>query len=405
MGNHTDTSQPNAACAAAPLVPRINWQDPEPVRFLDKEGNWAPSASAAEFASELDGVSLVEKQQWYRDMAMTRAFDTECTNLQRQGQMALWVPSIGQEGCQVGFAHAAAPQDYIFPAYREHTVAYARGVDLVNIGRLFRGVTNGGWDPKDPQNGNVHPYTLVLGAQAQHAVGYALGQLLDAKLATGNTAMDAGEAGTATDSATMVFYGDGTTSQGDANEAMIFAASYQAPVLFVVQNNKFAISVPVERQSRTPLYRRALGFGIPAVQIDGNDPLAGFAVAKKFLNDARAGLGPRYIEALTYRIGAHTTSDDPTRYRCNEELAEWQKSDPIARFEAYLRNEGTGDEFFADVAESCKKYAMDVRKRLLNMPSPHPDAMFAHAYAADHEHIARQRQWLAHYEASFGEEE
>lgn len=382
-------------------VPLHGGADPEPIRFLDEAGNYAPSDSAAAFADELAGVGIAEFKQWYRDMVTTRAFDTECTHLQRQGQLALWVPSVGQEGCQVGLGRASEPQDHIFPAYREHAIAGIRGVDFVDVAKLFRGLTHGGWDVTDPANGNFHLYTLVLGAQAQHATGYALGQLLDAKRAAGDTTLDPGEAGTNTGEATMVFYGDGTSSQGDANEAMVFAASYQTPEVFVVQNNRWAISVPVARQSRTPLYRRALGFGIRAVQIDGNDPLAAYAVGRRFLGLARTGQGPGYIEALTYRIGAHTTSDDPTRYREDGEFESWQQRDPIERLEVYLRSLGVTDEFFEEVRVAADVEAKRVRDVILTLPSPTADSMFANVYSEPHPRIQEQRVWLERYEASF----
>jgi len=377
--------------------------DPEPIRFLDEAGDYAPSASAAEFADELASVGLDDFKQWYRDMVSTRAFDTECTHLQRQGQLALWVPSVGQEGCQVGLGRAAEPQDTIFPAYREHAIAQIRGVPLVKVAALFRGLTHGGWDVTDPANGNFHLYTLVLGAQTQHATGYALGQVLDAKMRGADTSLDAGEPGTATGEATMVFYGDGTSSQGDANESMIFAASYQTPEVFVVQNNRWAISVPVTRQSRTPLYRRALGFGLRAVQIDGNDPLAAYAVGRRFLRLAREGQGPGYIEALTYRIGAHTTSDDPTRYREAGELEQWQQRDPIARLEQYLRAHGVADDFFEEVRGEADREAKRIRDEILRLPIPEADSMFAHVYSEPHPRIEEQRQWLERYESSFSE--
>ncbi|MBK0418698.1 pyruvate dehydrogenase (acetyl-transferring) E1 component subunit alpha [Leucobacter sp. CSA1] len=379
--------------------------DPDPIRFLDDEGGYAPSATAAEYAAELDGIGAEEFKQWYRDMVATRAFDTECTHLQRQGQLALWVPSVGQEGCQVGLGRAAEPQDHIFPAYREHAIARIRGVGFLNVAAQFRGLTHGGWDVTDPANGNFHLYTLVLGAQTQHATGFALSQVLDAKRRAGDTALDAGEAGTATGEATMVFYGDGTTSQGDANEALIFAASYQTPEVFVVQNNGWAISVPVARQSRTPLYRRALGFGLRSVQIDGNDPLAAYAVGRRFLRLAREGHGPGYIEALTYRIGAHTTSDDPTRYRENAELEAWQRRDPIARLEGHLRSLGVEDAFFEEVRAEADAEAKRVRDAILHLPVPEPDSMFAHVYSEPHPRIEEQREWLDRYESSFAETE
>ncbi|MBC9943505.1 pyruvate dehydrogenase (acetyl-transferring) E1 component subunit alpha [Leucobacter sp. cx-328] len=387
----------------------FDMSDPEPIRFLDEAGNYAPSDTAVEYAEELEAATLDDFTEWYSDMVATRAFDTECTHLQRQGQLALWVPSVGQEGCQVGLAHAAEPKDHIFPAYREHAIARIRGVDLAELALLFRGFSHGGWDVTDPANGNFHLYTLVLGAQAPHATGYALGQVLNAKrdaLAAGGSApmtLDPGEAAEPTGEAAMVFYGDGTSSQGDANEALVFAASYQTPQVFVVQNNQWAISVPVTRQSRTPLYRRALGFGIRAVQIDGNDPLAAFAVGRRFMRLAREGGGPSYIEALTYRIGAHTTSDDPTRYRENEELESWRDRDPIERMEIFLRSKGVEDEFFTQVAEVADREAKRIRDQILTAPAPEADSMFANVYSAEHPRIEEQRAWLERYEASFEE--
>ena len=375
--------------------------DPEPIRFLDEAGRLDPSDSAAEYAEEIADIGEAELREWYRNMVTTRAFDMECMHLQRQGQLALWVQSVGQEGCQVGLAHAVEPQDHIFPAYREHVVAHVRGVSFVELAAQFRGLTHGGWDITDPKNGNFHLYTLVLGAQTQHATGLALAQVLDAKRRDGNTALDAGEPGIATGEATMVFYGDGTTSQGEANEAMIFAASYQTPEVFVVQNNGWAISVPVSRQSRTPLYRRALGFGMRSVQIDGNDPLAAYAVGRRFLRLAREGHGPGYIEALTYRIGAHTTSDDPTRYREHEELESWTKRDPIERLAAYLRTLGVEDAFFDEVHAEADRHAKEVRDGILALPTSPVDSIFANVYSEAHPRIEEQRKWLAEYETSF----
>lgn len=383
---------------------RIDINDPEPIRFLDAEGNFEPNESAKEYLAEVEELDTQEVQEWYRAMVRARAFDTECTNLQRQGQLALWAPSLGQEGCQAGLAFAAAPEDHIFPAYREHLVADVRGVSMLDLAAQFRGLTHGGWDVKDPKNGNFHLYTLVLGAQAQHAQGFALGMVLEAKLRAGDTALDPGEAGTPTGAAVMTFYGDGTTSQGDANEALVFAQSYQSPTVFVVQNNQYAISVPVARQSRTPIYRRAVGFGIPAVQIDGNDALAAYAVGKRFMRQAREGHGPAYIEALTYRVGAHTTSDDPTRYRENEELEAWKKKDPIARLAGYLRGKGVPEEFFETVESEAAAHARATRDEILALPEIELTEMFDHVYAEPHPRIDEQREWAQQYEASYDEE-
>lgn len=381
----------------------VDMTDPEPIRFLDDAGHFQPSASAKVFENELEHLTLDELCQWHQDMLTVRAFDVECTHLQRQGQLALWAPSVGQEGNQVGIAHAAEANDHLFPTYREHTVAHIRGVKLVDIAKQFRGVSHGGWDITDPANGNCRLYTLVLGAQTQHASGFALGQVLDAKRAAGSTSLAPGEEGIATEGATITFYGDGTTSEGDVNESMVFAASFQSPLLHVVQNNQWAISVPVARQSRTPLYRRALGFGLRAVQIDGNDPLAAYAVARRFLAAARAGGGPGYIEALTYRMGAHTTSDDPTKYRQNEELESWRNRDPIVRFEQYLRDRGVGDEFFERVQAEADHTAKAARQEILALAAPDPASMFEHVYSELHPMMHEQHRWLTAYEASFDE--
>ena len=382
----------------------INIHDPEPIRFLDADGTFAPNESAAEYLSEIEDLAVEEVQEWYRSMARSRAFDTECTNLQRQGQLALWAPNLGQEGCQVGLAYSTIPEDHLFPTYREHAVADVRGVPLLDLAAQFRGLTHGGWDVNDPKNGNFHLYTVVLGAQAQHAQGFALGMLLDAKRKAGNTALDPNEPGTRTDRGVMCFYGDGTTSQGEANEALVFAQSYQSPVVFVVQNNQYAISVPVARQSRTPLYRRALGFGIQSVQIDGNDVLASYAVGRRFMRDAREGRGPGYIEALTYRVGAHTTSDDPTRYRENEELEEWKTKDPLRRAAGYLRSLGVSDEAIAEIDAEAAAHARVVREQILALPASRPDEIFDYVYAEPHPRLQEQQNWMHAYEASFAEE-
>lgn len=382
----------------------INITDPEPVRFLDADGTFAPNESAAEYLSELDGLEPHDIVEWYRSMARSRAFDAECTNLQRQGQLALWAPNRGQEGCQAGFAYATEPLDHLFPTYREHLVADVRGVPLLDLAAQFRGLTHGGWDVNDPQNGNFHLYTVVLGAQAQHAQGFALGMLLQAKQAAGVSTLEPNEPGTPTGRAVMCFHGDGTSSQGEANEALVFAQSYQSPVVFVVQNNQYAISVPVARQSRTPLYRRALGFGIRSVQVDGNDALAAYAVAKRMMREAREGRGPGYIEALTYRIGAHTTSDDPTRYRDNDELEFWLAKDPLARVAGYLRTQGIASDVIEQIDAEATAQAREIREQILALPASQPDEMFDAVYAEAHPRISEQQAWLHAYEASFVEE-
>lgn len=361
------------------------------VQLLSADGVLQTEGRAAEYLPYIDRLGDETLRQFHRDMVVVRRFDAEAANLQRQGQLGLWVPSMGQEAAQVGSARAARDHDHIFPAYREHAVALVRGVDLLGIIELLRGTTHGGWNPATTKN--FHLYTLVIASQTLHATGYAMGIALDGLHATGDPEVD---------EAVMVYFGDGSMSQGDLNEALVFAASYQTPQVFFLQNNHWAISVPVSVQSRIPLYQRAAGFGIPAVQVDGNDVLASFAVTAKSLDEARGGEGPRFIEALTYRIGAHTSSDDPTKYRTDAELQSWVARDPIVRFEAWLRSRGAGDAFFAEIDEEAEDFAADIRARTHELGTPSTDKIFDHVYSEPHPVTAAQKIWLEGYEESMG---
>ena len=360
------------------------------LQLLSVDGVLVESDRTEQHRALVDALSEQQLRDFYREMVVTRRFDIESGNLQRQGQLALWVPSLGQEGAQVGSAFATREQDTIFPSYREHAIARIRGVDPVAILALLRGHTHGGWNPNDSR---FRLYTIVLSSQALHAVGYAMGTAMEGKSGTGDVA---------TDEATIVYFGDGASSEGDANEALVFAQSYQSPIVFFLQNNQYAISVPVVRQSRSPLYQRGEGFGIESYQIDGNDVLISYAVTKLALDDARSGKGPRFIEAQTYRLGAHTTSDDPTKYRDSAEEEMWKTRDPIARFDKFLRAKGEQDAFFADVKKEGEDLAADVRRRLLEHTPPTIDAMFDHVYTDEHPLMIAQKAWLVDYEASFG---
>lgn len=364
----------------------------ELVRVLEKDGRFAPSPAAEQYLPLIEAISDAELEQFYRDMVIIRAIDTQATNLQRQGQLALWPPSRGQEAAQVGSGRAARAQDTIFPSYREHVVARIRGVDPVDIIKLMRGISHGGWDPTDPKNGNTRLYTLVLGSQTLHAAGYAMGLSFDGRSGTGDAERD---------EAVITYYGDGASSQGDVHEAMVFAASYQAPVVFFLQNNQWAISVPVETQSRVPLVGRSAGYGIPSVRVDGNDVLASYAVSKVALDEARSGEGPRAIEAVTYRLGAHTTSDDPTKYRGSDEEQSWAERDPIVRMRAFLENRGAAGQFFLDTDAEAAAAAEDLRARTVELGPPSSDKIFDHVYSEPHPLIAEQKAWRERYEASF----
>ena len=368
--------------------------DPGTVRIIAADGSFSPTAAAEPYVALVDGLADAELEGFYRDMVVIRAFDVQATNLQRQGQLALWPPSFGQEAAQVGSARAARPQDHLFPSYREHVVARIRGVDPIDIIRVMRGLTHGGWNPFDPKNGNVHIYTLVLGSQTLHATGLAMGMVFDGRCGTGDPTRD---------EAVIVYYGDGASSQGDVHEAMVFAASYRTPEVFFLQNNQWAISVPVATQSPSPLHKRGEGYGMPSVPVDGNDVLASWAVTRVALDEARAGLGPRAIEAMTYRMGAHTTSDDPTKYRTSDEEESWRRRDPIARMKTFLLGKGASEAFFADVEAECAAVAEDIRIRTGELGGLEPHTMFENVYSEPHPLVDEQRRWFADYEASFEE--
>jgi pyruvate dehydrogenase E1 component alpha subunit len=318
----------------------------------------------------------------YRDMVLTRRFDAEAITLQRQGELGLWASLLGQEAAQIGSGRATRPEDYIFPTYREHGVAWTRDVDPLNLLGMFRGVNNGGWDPNE---NNFHLYTIVIGSQTLHATGYAMGVAKDGA-----------------DAAVIAYFGDGASSQGDVAESFTFASVYNAPVVFFCQNNQWAISEPTEKQSRVPIYQRAAGYGFPGVRVDGNDVLAVLAVTRAALEHARSGQGPMLVEAFTYRMGAHTTTDDPTRYRTDEEREEWGLKDPIARLRTYLDKQGLADEaFYAGLDTESDALAKRVRDGVRNMPNPDTMAIFENIYADGHALVDEERAQFARYLASF----
>jgi pyruvate dehydrogenase E1 component alpha subunit len=349
----------------------------ESIQLLSPEGELAEHPDYPLGEADIKGM--------YRDMVLVRRIDAEAVALQRQGELGLWASLLGQEAAQIGSARALSPRDMAFPSYREHGVAWCRGLDPVRLLELFRGVNQGGWDP---ERHKFHLYTIVIGDQTLHATGYAMGIKRDA----------------CEDEAVIVYFGDGATSQGDVSEAFAWASVFAAPVLFFCQNNQFAISAPPERQSRIPIYQRASGFGFPGVRVDGNDVLACYAVTKQALKAVKDGQGPRLIEAFTYRMGAHTTTDDPTRYRLASELEAWRLRDPIERVRAYLARTGAADSaFFAQVQADADELAGQLRAACLALPDPAPLALFDHVYADGNAILDAERDQYAAYLGSFAD--
>ena len=356
-------------------------EQPELVQLLTPEGERVENP-----AYPLDDGADIKEM--YRDMLLVRRVDTEAIALQRQGELGLWASLLGQEAAQIGSARALSAGDMAFPSYREHGVAWCRGLDPMRLLALFRGVDNGSWDPEEHK---FHLYTIVIGSQTLHATGYAMGIQRDGAV---------GEDG----EAVIAYFGDGATSQGDVNEAFIWASVTNAPVVFFCQNNQWAISEPLERQSRVPLYRRALGFGFPGIRVDGNDVLACLAVTRKAMQAAREGQGPTLIEAFTYRMGAHTTTDDPTRYRLAAELETWKLKDPIERVKAYLvRNELSDEKFFSDLEAESAEVGARIRKACLEMPDPDPLTIFENVYVEPNALLESERDQYAAYLDTFEE--
>jgi 2-oxoisovalerate dehydrogenase E1 component alpha subunit len=361
--------------------PPATGEGPELVQLLTPEGE---RVDHPDYSIDL---TAEEYRALYRDLALVRRIDVEATALQRQGELGIWASLLGQEAAQVGSGRALHPDDMVFPTYREHGVAWCRGVDPINLLGLFRGVNHGGWDPNEK---NFALYTIVIGSQTLHATGYAMGIQRDG--------------GAAAQNAVIAYFGDGASSQGDVNEAFVYASVFNAPVVFFCQNNQWAISEPLEKQTRIPLYKRAGGFGFPGIRVDGNDVLACLAVTRAALDAARTGQGPTLVEAFTYRMGAHTTSDDPTRYRLASELEVWKLKDPIERMKAYLSRSGMADHtYFDEIEHEAAELAARIRQGCISMPDPGPLTLFDDVYVETPSHLTDQRDVFGTYLDSFEE--
>lgn len=350
-----------------------------PTQLLSEEGLRVDDDVLAPLVADIDDVRL---RDLYEDLVVVRRIDTEATALQRQGELGLWAPLLGQEAAQVGSARALDAEDFVFASYREHGVAYCRDVDPTHMLRFWRGSTHSGWNPHEYR---MTTPAIIVGCQVLHATGYALGTALD------------GASG-----ATITYFGDGATSQGDISEAFGFAASFKAPVVFFCQNNQWAISEPVSLQTTVTIAERGRGFGIPSIRVDGNDVLAVLAATRAALTDARDGNGPSLIEAVTYRMGPHTTSDDPTRYRPSTLDDEWSAKDPLDRVRKLLERQGIyDDDYHARVQARADEVAAALRKGCLGTVEPEPMSLFDNVYSHTHPLVAEEREQFASYLAGF----
>jgi 2-oxoisovalerate dehydrogenase E1 component alpha subunit len=342
-------------------------EDPT-VRILDPDGRVVDQEAR-------DGLDLKEEdlRAMYRFMALTRQVDLECTALQRQGELAVYPPLIGQEAAQIGSAYALGEEDFVFPSYREVGVAVVRGIDLVEYMHFHRGTRHGGID--DPVGQRFGEISVPVSSQTLHAVGWAMGAAKDGRNAC-----------------SIVYFGDGATSQGDFHEACNFAGVFRSPVVFFCQNNAWAISVPLDRQTAAPIWRKADAYGFPGVRVDGNDVLATYLVTRQAVQRARGERTPTLIEAVTYRMGPHSTADDRTRYQPSEEIERWRSLDPVVRFRTYLEAEGVIDPAFLDQVErDAKDLAATVRAGIAGAPPRDIRQMFEWVWNDVPPALARQR--------------
>ena len=369
----TASKQPISAVAAPDTPVRknlIDLGDIESLQILNEDG-----VADEAFAPRLDNEELA---RIHRAMVLTRTLDIRMLNMQRQGEMGTFAPGIGQEATQIGQVHPLGSKDWFVPSYRSFGAQLWRGWTIEGLMLLWDGFFEGF---EVPAGVNDLPFSIVIGSQVPVATGVAMGirQRREKHVVVTN-------------------FGDGAISQGAVNEAFNFAAVYKSPIVFVVENNGYAISMPAEKQAATKeLARRGPGFGIPAIRVDGNDVLEMRVATTEAVDRARAGEGPTLIEAVTYRMGLHTTADDPKVYRSDDEVDSWKPRDPITRFEKYLIGKGLLDENrIQRTGEECEQEVLNARERFRERAVANPREVFEYIYDSLPPALQQQkREYLA----------
>jgi 2-oxoisovalerate dehydrogenase E1 component alpha subunit len=367
----TNTSLPQTAPIDGPTdqpFARGLMPAPIPVQFLDALGH-----RVQEITDDYAEPPVEQLVAAYRAMVIGRRFDIQASALAKQGRLAVYPPSRGQEACQIASMLALADGDWTFPTYRDSMALVTRGLDPVQVLTLCHGSAHCGWDPRAMRTA---PQCTPLATQLVHAVGFASGEQRKGR-----------------PTVAMAFVGDGATSEGDFHEALNFAAVFKAPVVFLVQNNGYAISVPLSKQTAAPsLGYKGIGYGIASEQVDGNDAMAMLAVLNKAVTHARSGQGPVLVEAHTYRLDAHTNADDATRYRDPDEVDDWLRRDPIARLEGWLRHQGVIDDAFVEsVADEAEAFVADLRDRMGVDLVVDPMSLFDNVFATPTPQLLEQR--------------
>jgi 2-oxoisovalerate dehydrogenase E1 component alpha subunit len=342
-----------------------HWAGSEPLRLIDSQGSEVGDTDVG-----LGTDELVELLRW---MVLARRLDRECIQLQHEGELTVYPGFEGQEAAQVGSAAALGARDMAFPTFRELAAALVRGVDPVQYMNYHRGTWHGG--PYDPRATGFGPICIPIATQIAHAVGYAMGIMRDGR-----------------PDCALAYFGDGSTSEGDFSESANLAAVTKAPVILFCQNNGWAISVPTADQLAGEIWKRAEGYGFPGVRIDGNDVLAVYKTTREAAERARTGGGPTLIEALTYRLGPHSTSDHEELYRDPKEVQAARASDPIARFEAWLLGTGKADQSRIEELKSGVESEVErIRAGIVATEPPPAEWMFDWTYADPPPSVIAQR--------------
>lgn len=311
---------------------------------------------------DVPGLTDEELMYLYKTMLYTRTIDDKALSYQRQGRMLTYAPNTGQEAAQIGSAYAMEKEDWLVPAFRELGAWLIKGVPLRNIYLYWYGNE---WGSYMPEGVRVLPVSVPIASQLQHAVGIGMANNIKGEK-----------------NVSVAYVGDGGTSEGDFHEALNFAAVFKAPVVFVIQNNQYAISTRrVVQTASKNLAQKAVAYGMPGILVDGNDILAMYVATKEAIDRARNGEGPTLIEAYTYRLGAHTTSDDPTKYRENEEVEEWRLKDPLLRFKLYLENKGLlTQEWEETTKKELEQEVMSTFESIENKSDTEIDDIFKYHY-------------------------